>query len=259
MSIQIVVVTCNEERKQRIQRQIAELGIPYKTVYINGATPTNSKDYIPSTGMSDKDIRAICCSLSHIRAINCAAEDSSPDFSLIVEDDVAFHRTAFLPMIQRIVDNWDSYMGTKSKMLSVGWIPYRNYSHYLIDTYYSKSIESGYKLLHCYYYGAQAYIIKKRSAQEVSSYINAPTYDTFVQQMLASKLPDITKDTNFIHADLWINRMFTQVALFPLLAIEQKNNVSILGDHNPGGNEKVWTDFFKQHESEREQYWSYPM
>jgi GR25 family glycosyltransferase involved in LPS biosynthesis len=261
-NIQILVVSSNDERKQRLQRQFAELNITFHVRFVEGYTPLTNADYLPPepNTLSDLEKKAICCSRSHIRAINCAADESSPEFSLIVEDDVGFHRTDFVPIMKYIIENWDSVVGS-SRMLSVGWIAMQNYEQYTSDTPYTKCVHPNYRVLRCFYAGAQAYIIKKESAQWARQYINAQTYEGFVNNMNASKLPYISDRSyagvNLMHADGWINYMFSQVALFPMLAVEQRDTLSLLGAHGPGGNHPIWDNFFKGFEEERAKYWSY--
>lgn len=254
--LQLLFVTASNERREKLVKQIFELGIPFKIQFIDAYTPLNNLDYIQDTSLSEYDKKIICCGRSHIKAIEFAAQNESPKFSLILEDDVAFHKDEFIPKIINIINTWDSFMSKNSDMLSIGWVPYRNYGHYVNETN-CNYIDSKYKVLNCFYFGLQAYVITKEAAKQVLPHILAPTYEQFKKQMLESKLPYIDAETNFLQADQWINRMFRQKALFPLLAIEQKNNNSIIGDHNPGGNDKVFIDFFHGYESERLHYWSY--
>lgn len=255
MSLQLIFIVGTEERKQKIIQQLKDLQIPFSFYILEASMPVNSQDYLPSEE-TDYNKRLICCSRSHIRAIEYASRDTSADFSVILEDDAAIHKTEFVKTVTKLVSEWDTLVPSHHKMVSIGWIPFRNYNHYKVHNATAKSFDD-YNLIAMYFFGTQAYIIKKSTAKQYTPIFVKDTYKDFVHTMLSSKLTDVDKDTNFLTPDQWLNRALWQISLFPLLVIEQKELKSMIGHFATNDNERAWTPFFEGHEDKRVKYWSY--
>jgi len=104
------VPTASDERKTTMERQFAELDIPYPVHYLEAKIlDKEAVGYVPET-MSLIDKRTVLSTRSHIRAIELAGRDSSPEFSLIMEDDVAIHKEDFKRVLNEIVKNYEKYV-----------------------------------------------------------------------------------------------------------------------------------------------------
>jgi GR25 family glycosyltransferase involved in LPS biosynthesis len=255
MSLQLIFIIGNEDRKQKILQQLKDLQIPFSFYLLDASMPTNSQDYLPPEE-TDYNKRLICCSRSHIRAIEYASRDTSADFSVILEDDAALHKTEFVNTVTKLVKEWDILIPSHHKMVSIGWVPFKNYDNYITHNSIEKSFDT-YSLIGMFFFGTQAYIIKKDTAKQYTPIFVKKTYKEFVDSILLSKIPYINNDTNLLTPDMWLNRALVQTALFPLLVIEQKENKSMLGHFGTNDNERAWKPFFEGHEEERAKYWSY--
>jgi len=113
--------------------------------------------------------KVMCCSLDHYRVIDLASHDDSSAFSIIIEDDVAFHKTKFIKGIEETIKNWDRVAGS-DKMVSIGWVPCSHYSNYLLvkPTYVFESIDGVKIIKDRFVVGTQAYIVKR---DDIKSYI----------------------------------------------------------------------------------------
>ena len=118
--IQIIVISCNEERQVNMKKQFTDLNIQFPIKYLEGNTPENSKDFVPNN-VVDWYKRMICCTKSHINAIIEAAKDDAPTYTIILEDDASIHTTDFLPVINKLISIWDTDI--ISPMISLGWCP----------------------------------------------------------------------------------------------------------------------------------------
>jgi GR25 family glycosyltransferase involved in LPS biosynthesis len=253
MDYQFVVIYISEERKKIIEKQFDNLDKKYKVIFMNACTPVNSESYL--IGLEDKDKGKACCFKSHLKALQIAVEESSSSFTIILEDDIAFHKTQFINTIEEIINNWDEKV-YPDRMMSIGWVPVSNYSEYIEkeSTGTTKSI-LGSKIFNSFLaVGAQAYIIRKKDIKHIWNYVDnmiTPTYielNTFLQETL--------KDTNnplrnhkFIPVDYAINWILGQKILFPPLVIEQDISSS-LGHFN----NIYWNKFFKDYEMIKDNY-----
>lgn len=252
---QIIFIVGNEERKQALIRQLQELDIPFAVYFLKASLPENTQDYLPQDE-TEYQKRHICISRSHIRAIEHASLDSSPDLSIIMEDDAAFHKEYFVPAVLEILEKWDTLLYKNEHMLSLGWVPMHNYKYYEIkqEPTYLSSVP-GSKAVPSYVWGLQAYMIKRSSAQKFIPIIKKNTHKEFVQSICTYK-PDKIKEENCKIVDHWVNKLLGQVPHFPLLVIEQKNTKSMVGtdvkfEIHP------WDNLFIGKEDEQKRYWSF--
>ena len=197
----------------------------------------------------------ICCTKSHIRAIEQAAHETAPDVSIIIEDDAAFHKTKFVTTVLEILRNWEKIVPVNSHMLSIGWLPMKNYQFYSRHTS-TKSCLPEHTILEWFAYGTQAYMIKKSSAEKLYPTLKKETWMDLKTTILALNHEHIQKDNPIKNVDNWLNRFLVQTIIYPLLVIEQRVPSSI--ELNGGlWHYNLWDEFFKGNETTREEYWSF--
>ena len=97
MNYQFIVITLCEDRKQKIIQSFKDLGVKDSSIYyLKASTPENSEEYFIDTSFDIETKKVVCCAKSHCRAIEYAARDESPDYSIVIEDDASFHKMDFL-------------------------------------------------------------------------------------------------------------------------------------------------------------------
>jgi GR25 family glycosyltransferase involved in LPS biosynthesis len=255
LSVQIVVIVGSKKRKASMVQQFAELETPFPVFYLHASMPSNSVLYLPD-GYSEHRQRHICCTKSHIRAVEYASRETSADVTIVMEDDVALHKTQFVSGVLELLQNWDSLMPRDSHMLSIGWIPYKNYKFY--EPFKSdltfKTIDNT-KILEWFVSGTQAYMIKKSSAQKFYNTINHKTFEELYNHIKDLKHPHLLEENTFESVDRLLNRLLVQSIVFPPLIIERQEESIING--NVKWQHEIWDNYFKDHEQLRTNYWSY--
>jgi GR25 family glycosyltransferase involved in LPS biosynthesis len=248
--IQLLVVTASEKRKAILQRQFKELAIPYPIVYLEAKTlDAEAPDYAPANA-TDIERRSIYSTRSHIHAVELAGLPTSPPFSLILEDDVAFHKTDFVPVLTQILDSYEKCVEPHSGILSVGWIPCNNYSFYS-QLANPTILNASYTIHQRFTPGTQAYLIKRSKAAEFTPLFKHTTHKALCKVILEKKHPMIVKDGQVAVFDDFGTKLLDQCILFPPLVVEQPNTSLIRGtDEN-----LYWKQFFQGHEGLHDQYW----
>jgi hypothetical protein len=252
---QFIVISVSEERKRNLETQFAELGINTPLLFL--PTPSlisNSQSYLPSHVQDTNKQKIICCSRDHLRAIALACNDTSPEFSVIFEDDIALHKTQFIHGIEEIMANWDTWIAP-DKMASVGWIPCNNYATYIpASSKHTMKCVLGSKILHDRFApGTQAYIVRKKDVAPLVPHLIHPTFDEFFSHIHGMNFPDLPKTNGLIAIDMYINRILGQAILFPPLVIEQ-DTPSLIGHTNVT---LFWDVFFKDYEAIKKNYYSF--
>lgn len=258
-SLQIILITANDERKAAMMRQFTELNIGFfcKIHVLEATTPETANGYIPCDENDLYKIRTLCCAKSHIRAIIHAAQDSSTDFSIIMEDDAALDTTNFIAGVTEIVENWDILIPADSHMVSIGWISYTKYKDFASLQSRSKfKFNPNTKLLEWFAYGTQAYIIKKTSAKDFAPLLDHSTFAALHKSVLESNSQHIPKNDPILACDKWLNRLLVQSLIAPLLVIEQ-NQVKSTIEVGSTYHDDLWKTHFEGHELEMKRYWSY--
>jgi len=228
-----------------MERQFKELGINFPVKYPQTFTPENSKDYLPESHPYLK-LSELCCSRSHYRAIEIAGRDESPRWTIVIEDDAALHKTAFLPFVTQLMNQWDS-LSSGDFYVPLGWIP--TVSFYTIVSYYGFH-KSHILIPNFQASGLQAYMIDKQVAKRVAPILNHQTFAAFTECLKKYNLP-IRENEGC--ADLILPFLMKSYAVFPMLAIEQKYE-SLIGHKNET---LWWGPYFKGVEYLRADYWSY--
>lgn len=251
--IQFVVVSGSEERKQRLHQQFSELEIDCPIHYLEAKVldVEASNDYVPSNATLIER-RTILSTRSHICAIEFAGKESSPEFTLILEDDVALHKTEFKSKLIELLNTFDTLIKPHSNVLSLGWIPNYNYSNYK-DRSSKYRLDDIYKILLIFTPGTQAYLIKKEVAKEYTPLFKHDTHTALCKTMLEQKNSLVTDPLQLVAFDNFGLRLLNQCVLFPPIVIEQESKSLIRETtENP-----YWKQFFHKYEHIRKEYWSF--
>jgi len=249
---QFIVVTASNERKQLMEEQFSALNSPVDVHYLDASTPLNSQDYLKDCGKEEREYGVLCCTRSHIRALEYASQNKDKyKYSIILEDDVAFLKNGFLSKIEEVMGNWNKY--DTHKMVSIGWVPCQNYETYtnFDETLSNDTIKI---ITGRYFPGMQGYIVKNDDIPYMDSLVQ-PTYiemDDKVKTLDRYKVlaTHFGEKQNTVAADVLINRLFSQAIVFPPLMIE-RDIPSMLGHNNIND---YWANYFKGHETERDKY-----
>jgi hypothetical protein len=254
MAFQFVVISVCDERKRFLEKQFLDLEIKVPLQFLESPSlVSNSQDYLPKYIDDKNTLKALCCSRSHLRAIESACKEDAPEFTVICEDDIAVHKTQFINGIEEIIANWDTHIAP-DKMASIGWVPCNNYSSYLpAVTKHTLKCVLGSKVLHDRYVpGLQAYIVRKKDMIPLLKDLIHPTFDQLKTHILGMNNRDIPNENYLIAIDMFINRILGQAVVFPPLAVEQ-DTPSLIGHDNIN---KFWYNFFKDYESIKKNYYS---
>jgi GR25 family glycosyltransferase involved in LPS biosynthesis len=260
---QFIVITANNERKQLMQKQFDMLKEDLNIYYLDASTPSNSQDYLngfSNDNYNDKKsghlsfemiCKTACCFRSHIRALEYASK-SNFDFSIILEDDVAFYKENFLNLINEMFCNWNEY--DTRKMVSIGWIPLENYEFYFTKKSKYTKLKSvpGTTIHAAEHSGFQGYIVKNNDIPYLD-YLVQPTLIELYDKLNSLEFKSIFNRASFIFetpVDDYLNWLFKQMIVFPPLVIE-RDIPSLLGHKNI---EHYWRKYFKNYEAEREKY-----
>ncbi len=254
MTYQYLVISINDERKDIMKKQVLDLELNAPVHFLpNVATISNSTEYLPKDETIETQ-KVLCCALSHIRALEYACHDSSPDFTVICEDDVAMHKFNFTNCVEEIITNWSSLI-YPNKMALIGWIPVNNYTHYtkIHSDRSLKSLEDS-KLLSLSVYGMQAYIVRKCDILPLIKHFVHPTFEEMRNHINSMNFPHLEKYYEMKACDGFINKILGSTVLFPPLCIEQ-DTPSTLG-HNDT-NFRMWKYFFENNASVKKNYYSF--
>jgi GR25 family glycosyltransferase involved in LPS biosynthesis len=257
-NIQIIVVSASEKRKQTLEKQFLELNITCPIHYIDGKALDmyGGDEYIDQSLFSEPisliDRRTILSTRSHIHAVELASMDTSPEFTLIVEDDIAIHKTKFKSTLIEIISKFDTLITPHSHILSLGWIPCNHYSFYK-DYKADYTLNDKYKILLRLTPGTQAYLIKRTIAKQFIPLFKHDTYGSLRDTILGLKNPLVTSEGQTIVFDDFGTKLLNQCILFPPIVIEQENT-SLIRDttENP-----YWKKFFTNYEDIRKEFWSF--
>lgn len=254
MNVQIIVISANEERKQYIIKQFKDLSVPYPIHFLAASTPANSQEYFNGSDCDDRSKKNICCSRSHCRAIEYAGLSSSPEYSIIVEDDIALHKTKFLPVVEELRLEWDNKIPSKVEYVSLGWImmsTHDEYSKRCKPAHLVSSPETGWH--DWYVVGLQAYMMKREVAARIAPVINKPTFIELGYSITSKNHQDMKRHEDCIAADKFLPRLLISWVLFPSLAIECESFSSLL-DHN--NFTQYWNKYFADREDDKLLYYN---
>ena len=259
MKYQFIIISLTEERKNKTEQLLNIINEQQYSVYfIPESTIDNSSDFLPENSKLNENIlKIICCTKSHLRSIEYACRDESPEYSIILEDDVTFH-TDFNKIIHEIIDRWETnYLYSDIKMLNIGWVPCNNYNHYNLSEYnsFDELVGTRYKLLNYFYpVGLQGYLIKKSKLNDdMRNIISSDTFFEYSLKVFEKSiiLRDVNKLSNSIYAiDNVLNKLLNFAVLFPPIIIE-RHEQSTLGHDNKNN---YWDNYFRNNEEKINDY-----
>jgi GR25 family glycosyltransferase involved in LPS biosynthesis len=229
--------------------------------YLQASTPQNSEEYFIDTSFEKNHTKIICCAKSHCRAIEYATKPESPEYSIILEDDAAFHKTDFIKIVQEIISKWEQYFN-HCHYVSLGWVPVNNYDSYKLKRNMTiqsiTDINDKIIFLNDFFCcGLQCYMVKKNKIKEISQVLNKSSYNDFKKALsdyIIQKRGENFNGYSVEAVDYFLNRMARFEIIFPPLVIEQNETVSLLGHNNF---KDYWSKFFKGHEEEIKNYITY--
>lgn len=254
MFVDIIVINITSERRSILQKQFDELHIPFNVKFMEATTPATAGNYLPIHCESQR-AKIICCARSHCLAIELAGNSLAADFTIIMEDDVALHKTAFVPMVNELVERWDTIMPEKeSSMVSLGWIPCNNYATYLpAKSSIAFASKSDAKFLRDRFApGLQAYMVRREAAHKLTPFIVHDTFDAFYNHFRTNPVPFLDLKNELEAIDHIVPRLLLQTVLFPPIAIEMPLKSMLEHDNQT----LYWTPYFKGYEHLRDEYWS---
>jgi len=245
----ILVISCSPNRANIIQNQFKELNIPYPVTIMEAWVPETSQDWLPPNILMWFQ-RLLCCTRSHIKALEIANSTDAYPFTIIMEDDAALHRTDFVPTVQTILEKWDTLV-SPALMCCAGWIPNGTWTSY--ENKPSVPINPTYSLFKSMGIGLQAYIVKRGTLSSQLHMLIKPTWCEMSKAVTACHQIPFGQVRE---PDWMLTRVFSQQYVFPPVAIEQYNTTTtIVRQQEP--NEYYYHPFFKGYESRRLAYWSY--
>jgi hypothetical protein len=251
MNLQIIVICAREDRRKYILKQFKDLSVPYPVYFLEASTPSNSQDYFLGTEFDDFTKKNICCSRSHCRAIQYAGLPTSPDYSIIVEDDVALHKTSFLPVVEELRLNWNTLVPPRVDYVSLGWIMQTTHDEYSKRCKPINLVSSPEtKWFDWVVVGLQAYMMKREVAAKVSPIINKSSYIELEKTIMSKNYPD--KINSVVAADHFLPRILYNMVLFPSLAIECEDFNSLLQHNNFSD---YWNKYFNGREQDKKLYY----
>ena len=257
-----IVISACEERRRKIVKRFKRLGVPDELIhYLYASTPENSKDYLEGcNGIDDNTKKVMCCTRSHFRALEYASRDESPEYSIIVEDDVCFHKKNFIKMVEEIVKIWDVKL-TKYDYVSLGWIPCRNFNQYKeLESFKIESVckisEEASFIENYRFPGTQCHMVKKERLKKISRLYGGGgdgrevKYESWKEEL--KSVLNANGEVNVgIAIDYILNRVLKCVIFNPMLVIECSETRSLLGHENQ---RDYWSVYFKGVENRRNEY-----
>lgn len=249
MTYQIVIISISHERKTFMEKQLEKLNIKnnIRIHYIRPATPENSKHYLPTNSTKTS---VICCALSHLYCLEYACLSSSPEFTVIIEDDAVFHKTQFVNCIEEIIERWDNIIYPR-KIASLGWVPVENPEWYdKLRISHSLRCLNGTGITYIFNPGLQCYIVRKKDIKPLLSTILYSTYEELDKYIENYKKNNNDTYINSYAVDYFLPTLLGQAVVFPPVVIENSFHSTLQHD-----NWKLyWNAFFKGKEKRLDDY-----
>lgn len=279
---QFIIISVDQNRLNKTTNILNEINKNNKHIIpLNGFTPENSEEYFEGCSEYYKfnheyNKRVMCVVRSHMKAIEIASLDTSTDFSIILEDDVTFHKELFIDIIEELITNWDDITITTSdhykthiEFMHIGWTPIGNYKVIEEENqerifHYKLKSTNNHTLIKLCTVGAEAYIIRKKTSQNIRHIYTSSTYNNWlnnVTQLMKNKIDTkefnkIFDNSNAIPVDHVLFLLFYKpCAIFPPIAIERFFEQSTISKkyHNDSLGQ-LWLPFFKDYETKIRDY-----
>lgn len=257
MKYQFIVISACENRKKKMAARFQQLGVPDERVhYLDASTPQNSEEYFEDAATMTEHMKKInCCAKSHYRALEHATREDAPEYSIIVEDDAAFHRQNFIKVVDEIILNWWVHFNA-CDYISLGWVPSGHYSDYKnqqgLKIESISSIDPELCFLSKYYVvGTQCYLVRNNeTVANVSRRLNTKKhadYKVELERMMGAKNAILKEEA----VDHILTRALKWMVLHPMVVVEEEEAVSLLDHKN---DELYWNKYFKGEEERRKEY-----
>lgn len=262
MNYQFIIISVLESRKQKtteLLNQVNKHNIPI--IHIKGSTPDSDDGF--TSGCKDDPyysnyLKEMCCIKSHMKALEYAALDTFPEFSIILEDDTTFYKDNFIEIVEETI----SILKNDSNNIQIcylGWIPVGKYDYVKNNNDVMHPIQlstdKNIKFIKLAVSGCQGYLIQKKHLHDKVKIYTAPTYHDWIKNALDYIRPNFKENINnnkiiVIDAILFYI-FFLPAVMFPPIIIERQNESSLLNHNNV---ENFWKPFFMDHEEELEKY-----
>ena len=256
---QYIIISVNEARLKKTTELLNKVNKNNAFVYnLKGITPDDDNNFLENikNNFNILEKKTISCAKSHFNAIAYALRDESPEYSIILEDDVTFLKDNFSELVEEIIEKVDNNSKYENvQIIQIGWIPGNNYSKYV---YFYDSIDNINKynndllFLNSFYaFGLQGYIIRKNKINNFTNFKEIIETNNFTDcYNLLSKFEWFNTSPNFFAVDYVVNRLLNFITIFPPLIIERNEN-SLIDINN---NMKYWDNYFKYYEYEKDKY-----
>ena len=262
MNYQFIIISVLESRKQKTTELLNHVNKHNKPIiHIKGSTPDCDDGF--TSGCKDDPyysnyLKEICCIKSHMKALEYAALDTSPECSIILEDDTTFYKENFIEIVEETI----SILKNDSNNIQIcylGWIPVEKYDFLKNRNDIMQPIklttDKDIKFLKLGVSGCQGYLIQKRHLYNKAKIYTSPTYHdwkTNALDYIHPKLKDTINTNKVIVIDaILFYIFFVPSVMFPPIIIERQDEVSLLNHNNI---ENFWKPFFMGREEELEKY-----
>lgn len=255
--VQIVVVTCNEQRKQLLTEQLKTLMISISFTFFEGYTPQTSTSYMVDrdTICAESD-GTLCCMRSHAGAIDFfVREFTDKEYLLILEDDAALIKT-FESELVHIIDRLEKH-GHEIDFVNL------SYSNNIQPHTAEKRNKMLFWNLSQNFWGTTAYLVKRDVAVKMASVLHQPTskdlrlsFDKYIQNELRGK--SYADKHPRLQSDALLSIGWRQAVVFPVMVVEISTNSLITPKYNNiqlGVWEHVFTNGFRK----KEEFYNIPI
>jgi GR25 family glycosyltransferase involved in LPS biosynthesis len=263
-TIQIIVVSCNEERKRLVANQFKELGITIPYTFFEGYTPATSKEYLVDKHSTAPEFDTTqCCMRSHAGALHhYVTHYPDSQFVLILEDDVCLLRS-FEAELHQVMNRWLRHI-SELDFVSIGYQLAKTDSgkHTSLcsdsNLYWNLSGTDGTGNV----WGAIGYLVKRSAALSMASVLHKPTSKE-LRESIDKFIREDRKGMQFANkiqrnqSDVLMSVGWRQAVVFPLLAIEMPIESTI----SPGVNNTtngIWENVFRLGSRKRDEFYSIP-
>ena len=222
--IQIIVICCSEQRKNKIIKMYSELKIPFDINFYEGYTPSNSKDFInyKHTKYPETDA-TIFCSRSHAGAIHKFVNHfPKKDILVVLEDDIIFKKD-FTKQLEDVYLTWQKHQHE---------IDYVNIGYLLVTKPNPKMSDSNlFWNSSNSLWGAQGYMVKRKTAIQMADILYKSTSEEMYHSMilfLQNQLKSVPFANNWLllSTDHFLPMLWKQGFVEPPLVLEDRTVIS---------------------------------
>jgi GR25 family glycosyltransferase involved in LPS biosynthesis len=247
---QYIIISATQERAKTTVELLSKVNISNRPIYVLWASLiNNSTDFLSDFNEDDYYKRLVCCTRSHLRALQFASLEIAPAYSIILEDDTTFLKNDFERLIIELIEKMDTQY-TNVNMANIGWIPCNEYDYYQdnskTNTIGSLTNYDNSRLMTSFYaVGMQGYIVRKEGLikdnrfQQIIHSTSFKEYDkklhTLYPEIVYVQLPQQYA------IDHVLCRLLSFMVVYPMMVIERENEPSMLAHHNE---DYYWKKYF---------------